>query len=298
VARIRSIKPEFFRSVSIAKLGFGARLTFEGLWCYADDEGRYRYEPALLKADVWPVDDDVSAKQCGAWVNELEAAGRVCCYTIEGKRYLHIVNWDEHQKIDRRTKPKWPSCPKDSHGAPTPPPSVDEGSTNARDDSGDPSLSGSGSRRTERERDSATRVAPRRALDLVDPAAETAQTVLGAYIDWRRAQGVNGIDRRTTGLLAKQLGQAFQAGHPPDVIKRGLLAWHERDQHPSTLASFIDVEARGGQARASPGKAQRQLDDIQRTYQQMQAMNPEGGERNGDLATVDRDRRQTQRELP
>ncbi|SRR6266498_2134813 len=137
-----------------------------------------------------------------------------------------------------------------------------------------------------------------RALALIDPSPETAQTVLGAYIDWRRAQGVNGIDRRTIGLLAKQLGQAFQAGHPPDIIKRGLVAWHERDQHPSTLASFIDVEARGGQARASPGKAQRQLDDIQRTYQQMQAMNPEGGERNGDLATVDRDRRQAERELP
>jgi hypothetical protein len=97
-----------------------------------------------------------------------------------------------------------------------------------------------------------------RALAVVEAPPETAQTVLGGYIDWRRAQGVNGIDRRTIGLLAKQLGQAFEAGHPADVIKRGLVAWHERDQHPSTLASFIDVEARGGQARASPTRVDQQ----------------------------------------
>lgn len=132
-----------------------------------------------------------------------------------------------------------------------------------------------------------------------EPPAETAQTVLGAYIDWRRARGVNGIDGRTKGMLARQLREAFDGGHPPEIIRLGLADWDASDTHPSTLGSFIDTRARGGQPRASPGKAQRQLDDIQRTYQQMQAMNPPGGgERNGDLATVDRDRRQAQRELP
>ena len=109
---------------------------------------------------------------------------------------------------------------------------------------------------TEAEAESAA--TPRALLAVVDPPAETAQTVLAGYIDWRRAQGVNGIDKRTIGLLAKQLRQAFEAGHPPDVIKRGVVAWHERDQHPSTLASFIDVQARGGQARASPTRVDQQ----------------------------------------
>lgn len=149
----------------------------------------------------------------------------------------------------------------------------------------------------------ASRLGRAAGLVLVEPKpelpAETAQTVLGAYIDWRRSRGVNGIDGRTKGMLARQLREAFDGGHPPEIIRLGLADWDASDTHPSTLGSFIDTRARGGQPRASPGKGQRQLDDIQRTYQQMQAMDPPGGgERNGDLATVDRDRRQAQRELP
>lgn len=149
---------------------------------------------------------------------------------------------------------------------------------------------------TEAEADSAA--TPRAELTLVDPSPETAQTVLGAYIDWRRAQGVNGIDRRMTGLLAKQLRQAFDAGHPPDVIKRGLLDWHERDQHPATLASFIDVQARGGHARASPTKAERQRQQLYTYDQALGAWADQMEAQGSEPQRVAPDRRQAQRELP
>jgi hypothetical protein len=77
------------------------------------------------------------------------------------------------------------------------------------------------------------------------PQPETAQTVLAAYIDWRHENGVNGFDRRTIGQLAKNLGLAFEASHPPEIIKRGLWEWHHSNQHPATLLSFIDAAARG-----------------------------------------------------
>jgi hypothetical protein len=116
MARIRSIKPEFFRSVTISTLTFGARLTFEGLWCYADDDGRYRYEPGLLKGDVWPLDGQVTADQVASWADELLGASLLCEYEAGGRRYLHITNWQEHQVIKNPSKPKWPGCPRDQHG--------------------------------------------------------------------------------------------------------------------------------------------------------------------------------------
>lgn len=116
MARIRSIKPEFFRSITIATLSFGARLTFEGLWCYADDQGRYRYEPGLLKGDVWPLDQQVTAEHVAGWVDEQLDAGLLCEYSSGGRRYLHIVNWLEHQVIKNPSQPKWPACPRDQHG--------------------------------------------------------------------------------------------------------------------------------------------------------------------------------------
>jgi hypothetical protein len=114
--RIRTVKPEFFRSITICRLSFGSRLTFQGLWCYADDDGRYRYEPGLLKGDVWPLDDQVTAADVAAWVGEQLDATLLCEYVVAGRRYLHIVNWQEHQVIKNPSNPKWPACPRDHHG--------------------------------------------------------------------------------------------------------------------------------------------------------------------------------------
>jgi hypothetical protein len=89
---------------------------------------------------------------------------------------------------------------------------------------------------------------------------ENAQTVLASYIDWRREQGINSLDNRTKGQLAKQLGIAFDAGHQPDVIKRGLWDWHHSGQHPSTLLSFIDAVARRGSSNGHRSDRQRLAD--------------------------------------
>ena len=70
--RIRSIKPEFFRSKILAGCSPRARLTYIGLWTLADDEGRYEYEPELLKADLWPWEHDVTPKDADVAVQELE----------------------------------------------------------------------------------------------------------------------------------------------------------------------------------------------------------------------------------
>ena len=49
MARIRTIKPEFFTSDDICALSPRARLLYIGLWCEADREGRLVWAPRGFK---------------------------------------------------------------------------------------------------------------------------------------------------------------------------------------------------------------------------------------------------------
>jgi hypothetical protein len=109
--RIRTVKPEFWKSESIAALPFRARLTFIGLWTYVDDNGVGLDNFKLISAELFGLEDD--PREARANVREdlarLHAAGRIVRYMVAGKRYLAIVNWDEHQKIDRPGRSRHPS---------------------------------------------------------------------------------------------------------------------------------------------------------------------------------------------
>jgi hypothetical protein len=101
MARIRSIKPGFCTSESIAALSIPCRLHFAMLWTYADDAGRGLDNTRLLKAALWPLDDDVDAAQIEDWQHELEQHGRICRYENAGRRYFEVTNFAEHQKPNR-----------------------------------------------------------------------------------------------------------------------------------------------------------------------------------------------------
>lgn len=111
MARIRTIKPGFFTSEDIAGLSLRARLTFIGLWTHADDNGRAKANPRLVKAAVWPLDDDVTVNGVRDDLVELERADRITTYVVDGVEYLQIVRWHEHQKIDRPTVSSIPPPP-------------------------------------------------------------------------------------------------------------------------------------------------------------------------------------------
>lgn len=117
MARIRTIKPEFFTSLTIADLPLTARLTFIGLWTHVDDEGRCVDEPRLIRAAVWPLDDRL-ASDVEDDLRALHDASLILRYEHAGRRYLAIRSWDEHQRID---KPKTSKHPAPEEGTPTPP---------------------------------------------------------------------------------------------------------------------------------------------------------------------------------
>lgn len=109
--RIRSIKPEFWQSETVARLGRDARLFFVGLWSLADDAGRFRANARYLAGQLFPYDDDCLDVSSRALAS-LSAAGLITVWTDKnGNQYGAVLGWAEHQKIDRPTPSKLPAPP-------------------------------------------------------------------------------------------------------------------------------------------------------------------------------------------
>jgi len=101
MARIRSIKPEFWTSEQIADCSPIARLLFIGIWSFSDDAGVHPANIKRLKMEIFP-GDDISVDQVGALVAELMAAGLLVAYEGSGSQYWRVTGW-HHQKIDQPT---------------------------------------------------------------------------------------------------------------------------------------------------------------------------------------------------
>lgn len=98
MARIRTIKPEFFTSEDIFGLTPLARLFYVSLWCEADREGRLEWKLGTLKARYLPADScDISAL-----AQELSDKGLIVIYEVDGKKYAEIPTFTEHQVINNR----------------------------------------------------------------------------------------------------------------------------------------------------------------------------------------------------
>jgi hypothetical protein len=101
VARIRSIKPQFWTSEQIADCLPITRLMFIGLWNFCDDGGNHPASPKTLKGEVFPT-DNISAETIAELIGELFRNGLLIEYEVDGKRYWHVTGW-HHQKIDQPT---------------------------------------------------------------------------------------------------------------------------------------------------------------------------------------------------
>lgn len=100
MARIRTIKPEFFTSESILELEPLARLFFISLWCEADRAGRLAWKPKTLKYRYLPADNaDIDKIADNLIQNDL-----IKIYSVDGKEYCQVTNFDNHQVINNREK--------------------------------------------------------------------------------------------------------------------------------------------------------------------------------------------------
>lgn len=101
MARIRTIKPEFFRHEGLqdaeaANPGQHIMLVFAGLWGHCDKYGRFEWKPRTLKLDILPfLDFDMSRT-----LEILQAGGFVRKYRGEdGRIYGEIESFEKHQRI-------------------------------------------------------------------------------------------------------------------------------------------------------------------------------------------------------
>lgn len=93
MARARNIKPSFFQNEDLAELTPITRLAFIGMWTIADFKGCIEFRPKRLKVQLMPYDE------CDFEViaNDLDKSGLIAIYSVEGQRYLKIINFEKHQ---------------------------------------------------------------------------------------------------------------------------------------------------------------------------------------------------------
>lgn len=110
MARIRTIKPEFWEDEVVGLLSRESRLLFIATFNLADDEGLLRWTAPYIKATVFMYDDDLSVSDITKCMHELSDAGLVFPFIggVARQQLAMVVNFRRHQKINRPQPGKLP----------------------------------------------------------------------------------------------------------------------------------------------------------------------------------------------
>ena len=105
MARIRTIKPDFWRDENLAAISPEAALLAIGLLNHADDEGYFNAHPKLIESDIFPLRE--LSRPITVMVDELFKIGYIQLFEgVDGKRYGHIYNFSKHQVINKKNPSK------------------------------------------------------------------------------------------------------------------------------------------------------------------------------------------------
>lgn len=130
MARIRTVKPEFWEDEKIGGLSRDARLLYIATWNLADDAGRLRWAVEYIKSRVFPYDADMRPKRVGGLMTELVDAQVIGTYEAgtPPQQLAYLPNFRKHQYINKPQPARLPAPPKGAVGAFR----EDSGSTNGR----------------------------------------------------------------------------------------------------------------------------------------------------------------------
>lgn len=105
MARIRTIKPEFWKHENLSELPEATHMLAAALLNHADDEGFFNANPGLVRAECSPLrEPSVSIQESLSLLTEV---GYIRLGDGEdGKRYGWIVTFDDHQRVNRPTPSK------------------------------------------------------------------------------------------------------------------------------------------------------------------------------------------------
>jgi hypothetical protein len=105
MARIRTIKPEFWRHEGLSALPEATHMLAAALLTYADDHGYFNANAKLIEAECFPLrKPSVSVQESLTYlvVEGYIQLGNDC----KGRRYGRIVNFAEHQRVSHPKESK------------------------------------------------------------------------------------------------------------------------------------------------------------------------------------------------
>jgi hypothetical protein len=110
--RIRSTKPEFWRSERVASVSWDARLVLKGLESYVDDNGVGKDDLALIVGDLFQRDlvrePSRTLARVSEAISELAGAGLLWRYEANGTRLFYISFWESIQRVDKAQDGRFP----------------------------------------------------------------------------------------------------------------------------------------------------------------------------------------------
>lgn len=275
--RIRTLKPEFFRSPSTAKVDPLVRLFYQALWCWADDfgigetniygwlgfafpDGQEIYDPELRGFRA------LSAQDLRRFCADVARHFEITFYIVRGRHYYAIGNWEQHQKTERREGRRKNPRPDDPEAIPdlqfqdcaeSAPICAGKPAQNPRKTgagTGEQGNRGTG----EKDDDSPTNATHHNATTVeaivVENAAKPARNhpSSAARTVVRQTLGYAGYPRSTIDRLATQVDRLTREGQPDTLIRQALTAWDRRPncERPEYLPTVLSDVLKA--SRASP----------------------------------------------
>ncbi|WNM74632.1 RepA-like replication initiator [Mycobacterium Phage Radiance] len=251
--RIRSIKPEFWRSDDITKLPISTRLTFIGLWSYVDDNGvgadKLVSIVADLYADEFAREPLETLKRVTEDLERLASGGQVTRYKAVHngslKDLLYITKWKQHQRVNH---------PSLGHKYPLPPADMVNTAVSLLSSSGDPHESltheqgnrgtGEGEQGSRGAGDEEVPLPPEPppgpydsppvvidtepvSIELVNKPSKPQPSSASKTVV-RQELGSNTYPRATVDRLAVQVEKLTREGQPDALIREALREWERR----------------------------------------------------------------------
>ncbi|MEV4247000.1 hypothetical protein AB0J63_26750 [Streptosporangium canum] len=116
MARIRSIKPEYWSDRSVARLSRDARLLYIAMWNQADEHGRLHGDTRWIKGHCFPYEDDLDLADVDRLLDELAAGRKAQRYVVDDDPYVFLPNLAKHQRLEAAKVPSRLPAPPDLSG--------------------------------------------------------------------------------------------------------------------------------------------------------------------------------------
>lgn len=105
MARIRTIKPEFWTHEDLSALPEATHMLAAALLNHSDDEGYFNANPGLVKAACSPLREP-SVSIHDSLISLVSVAYLRLGTGPDGKRYGQVITFDDHQRVNRPTPSK------------------------------------------------------------------------------------------------------------------------------------------------------------------------------------------------